>query len=110
MQLLKLKKISENELLLLWSDNTETKITLRHLRDECPCAECKGETVLFKAVPPSKPTVEIPGMYELKKVDLVGNYSLQPTWGDGHNTGLYSWDYLRHISTPSHNCQCGHSH
>jgi len=28
---------------------------------------------------------------------LVGGYAFQPTWGDGHNTGLYSYDYLRRI-------------
>jgi DUF971 family protein len=39
-------------------------------------------------------------MYDLKKIDVIGNYAIQPLWGDGHNTGLYGWDYLRQISTP----------
>jgi DUF971 family protein len=27
-------------------------------------------------------------------VEPVGNYAVQPTFSDGHNTGLFSWDYL----------------
>jgi DUF971 family protein len=32
----------------------------------------------------------------------VGGYAIQPTWEDGHGTGIYSWEYLEKIcSTPS---------
>jgi DUF971 family protein len=30
--------------------------------------------------------------------EYVGGYAWQPTWGDGHRTGLYSWNYLRKLS------------
>lgn len=39
-----------------------------------------------------------PGMYELKNLQAVGNYAVQAEWGDGHNTGIYSWDILRAIA------------
>lgn len=100
LQLTKLKKISDLELLLSWSDGVQTVIPIKKLRDECPCASCKGETVLFKSYAPTKLPIVTPGMYELKKVEVVGNYAIQPLWGDGHNTGLYGWEYLRQISTP----------
>ena len=29
-----------------------------------------------------------------ERVELVGNYALQFFWSDGHNTGIYTWDYL----------------
>lgn len=38
-----------------------------------------------------------PQSFELKKWQMVGGYALQPTWGDGHETGLYTYDYLRRI-------------
>jgi DUF971 family protein len=100
LQLVKLKKISDLELSLLWNDGAETRIAVRRLRDECPCANCKGESVLFESYAPVKLPVATPGMYELKKIEVIGNYSIQPVWGDGHNTGLYAWDYLRQISKP----------
>lgn len=100
MNLAKLKRHGENALALTWSDGQTTYITLQKLRDECPCANCKGETVLFESYQPAKLPVFVPGMYDLKKVEVVGNYSIQPHWGDGHQTGLYTFDYLRAISSP----------
>ncbi|ACF12693.1 conserved hypothetical protein [Chloroherpeton thalassium ATCC 35110] len=101
LQLIKLKKSGEQDLTLFWNDGVETKISFQRLRDECPCAECKGETVLFESTEPKKKSPETPGIYELRQVEVVGNYSIQPIWGDGHNSGLYSWEYLRKISTHS---------
>ena len=103
LQLVKLKKTSESELTLFWNDDTQTKISFKHLRDECPCAECKGETVLFASTEPNKKPPETPGLYELKNIEVIGNYAIQPTWGDGHASGLYSWEYLRKISEAAEN-------
>ncbi len=33
-------------------------------------------------------------MYEVKNIEVVGDYAIQITWTDGHNTGIYSWEYL----------------
>lgn len=38
-----------------------------------------------------------PGMYDLVRIQAVGNYAIQADWKDGHNTGIYSWDILRGI-------------
>ena len=100
MQLTKLKKISDSDLLLTWDDSRQTKVTIKRLRDECPCAGCAGETVLFESYQPVKLPITTPGMFELKKIELIGNYAIQPFWGDGHNTGLYSWELLNKISSP----------
>ena len=32
--------------------------------------------------------------WRMTDVSLVGSYALQPVWDDGHDTGIYSWDYL----------------
>jgi DUF971 family protein len=34
-------------------------------------------------------------------IELSGNYALKITWSDGHNTGLYRWDYLRSLDDES---------
>jgi DUF971 family protein len=41
-----------------------------------------------------------PSQTRLEDVRPVGRYALQPVWGDGHNSGLYTYDYLRA------NCEC----
>lgn len=35
---------------------------------------------------------------ELKSIEAVGNYALQPVWSDGHSYGIFSWEYLRELS------------
>jgi DUF971 family protein len=86
-----------NELLLKWDDGTETAIPLRLLRDHCPCASCQGETVLLKSYKPQAQP-ELPGKYTLTKAEQVGHYALQVHWGDGHQTGIYTWEKLRSLS------------
>jgi DUF971 family protein len=34
---------------------------------------------------------------ELKNVAVVGNYAVSLSWGDGHDTGIYSYRYLREL-------------
>ena len=84
-----------NELALKWDDGTESFIALEKLRRACPCAGCKGEMDvmgnLYKG--PEKPLR--PESFQLKGLAHVGGYAIQPQWGDGHSTGLYSFDYLR---------------
>jgi DUF971 family protein len=36
--------------------------------------------------------------FRLKGMQRVGGYAIQPTWEDGHGTGIYSWEYLRKIA------------
>ena len=93
----KINIIDDDKLQIIWEDDHKSLITLKYLRDECPCAGCKGETVLLKTYRPPTPTVITPGMYKIKNIETVGDYAIQITWEDGHNTGIYSWDYLMEL-------------
>ena len=60
----------------------------------CPCATCGGEPDVMGHV--DRPQVSYgPRSFELRDFKLVGGYALQPTWNDGHNTGLYTFRHLR---------------
>jgi DUF971 family protein len=107
LQLAKVKKEGNDQLVFTWSDGITTQITLKGLRDACPCAECQGETVLFESAPPQKPEVITPEMATLQRVEVVGNYSLQPYWADGHHSGLYTWEYLRGVTSQGDSHSCG---
>ena len=100
MYVLQLKQPSPEELTLTWDDGHAGRLTLKTLRDGCPCAGCKGETVLFRTYMPPAPVVETPGRYALKGAQAVGSYALQFTWGDGHHEGIYTWEHLRSL------CEC----
>jgi DUF971 family protein len=81
-------------LLITWNDGRESRHPLELLRDRCPCASCSGETVLMHTYTPPPIDRSTPGRYELKGIQQVGSYAIQLEWGDGHATGIYSWEYL----------------
>jgi DUF971 family protein len=35
--------------------------------------------------------------FELRRWEYVGGYAIQPHWGDGHASGIYSFPYLRQL-------------
>ena len=97
MHALSIKRTSEGELEVAWSDKHISRYTLPYLRAECPCAGCKGEVLFGKVYKPASLPVFTPGMNELRSLTPVGQYGVQAAWVDGHDTGIYSWDYLRLI-------------
>ncbi len=88
----KIERIDENKLKFTWNDGYESTFTLKFLRDNCPCATCSTEREEGQLV-----KLPVSGQYEIKEINLVGHYAIQITWGDGHNTGIYSFDYLRSL-------------
>jgi len=87
-----------DELAIKWDDGTESFVKFEILRRHCPCAGCRGEVDvmgnLYKN--PAKPLS--PAAFQLRKFNLVGGYGIQPTWGDGHGTGIFSFDYLKRVA------------
>lgn len=92
-----IRLVPPDKLVLKWDDGSESAVLLRVLRDNCPCASCQGETILLRKYEPM-PLPDLPGKYELKKAEQVGHYALQLFWGDGHATGIYTWDRLRSLA------------
>jgi DUF971 family protein len=82
---------------IIWEDENTSTIALKYLRDECPCATCKGETVLLKTYRPPVKKMITPEMYLIKNIETVGEYAIQITWKDGHNTGIYTYEYLKDL-------------
>ena len=86
------------ELAISWNDGSETFLRLADLRRACPCAACGGEPDVLGNI--ERPEVTYtPASFELRGYQLVGGYALQPTWGDGHGTGLYSFAFLKRLGT-----------
>ncbi|WP_189567165.1 gamma-butyrobetaine hydroxylase-like domain-containing protein [Roseibacillus persicicus] len=85
-----------NQLALAWSDGEENYYTFEALRRACPCANCQGEPDALGRVVRPNPTLG-PKAFDLISWETVGGYALQFRWGDGHSTGLYSYQYLRNL-------------
>ncbi|MEY2537638.1 MAG: hypothetical protein QOG67_1378 [Verrucomicrobiota bacterium] len=87
------------ELAVQWNDGTESYLILEQLRRACPCAACGGEPDVLGNI--SRPNVSYSNAsFDLIGFELVGGYAVQPRWGDGHATGIYSFQYLRRLSAP----------
>lgn len=84
-------KKEADKLTIVWDNDDVDSIRLVNLRYHCPCAICtenkekKGEGYipLFK-----KEEISI------ANIQAVGNYALGIEWKDGHNTGIYDFEYL----------------
>ena len=86
-----------NELAIRWNDGSESYLDLQFLRRACPCAACGGEPDVLGNI--LRPEVSYSDdSFELAGFQIVGGYALQPRWADGHNTGIYSFQYLRRLA------------
>ena len=73
---------------VVFSDGAHFRIPFELLRVYSPSAEVQGHAPGQETLQTGKRAVDI--------VDLkaVGHYALQPTFSDGHDTGIFSWDLL----------------
>jgi len=86
------------ELAIKWEDGSESFVPLEKLRRYCPCAGCQGEADIMGNVYRGPEKALQPSAFQLMRVANVGSYAIQPIWGDGHATGIYSFDYLRKVA------------
>ena len=89
-----------NELAIAWNDGEESYIRIDFLRRACPCAACGGEPDVLGNV--ERPNVTYTDKsFDLRSQSLVGGYALQPVWADGHDSGLYSFEFLKKLAKAS---------
>ena len=74
-----------------YDDGRSFDFPAEFLRVMSPSAEVKGHGADTRVTVPGKKNVRI------ARLDPVGNYAVRLTFSDGHNTGLYSWTYLRKL-------------
>jgi DUF971 family protein len=89
-------KATEGNLAIEWNDSHAGIYSGRHLRLSCRCAACVDEWTHEVTIKPE----QLPAVVKPEKIEVVGNYALHFSWSDGHNTGIYSYDYLRGL------CEC----
>ena len=84
---------------LVWADGRQSAFDWEYLRWRCPCAWCSGEGDRPGAL--QDRTELRPDETEMTDIELVGRYALQPTWKDGHDTGIYTFRALRALAEQS---------
>jgi DUF971 family protein len=77
---------------VVFDDGETVRLTAERLRVESPSAEVQGHSAREKRIVTGKENVAI------VDVQPIGNYAIKIVFDDGHDTGLYSWDYLRKLA------------
>ena len=81
------RRLADQRLLrIAWSDGHLREYPVAYLRGWGPCAACQGHGGERRFVH---------GNSDLERIELVGRYALTPVWADGHETGIFSYQYLR---------------
>jgi DUF971 family protein len=86
---------TKTTLTVSFDDGERFALPAEYLRVESPSAEVQGHRPEQKQIVRGKEKVKIAGL------EPVGNYAVRILFDDGHDTGLYSWDYL---------CELGREH
>jgi DUF971 family protein len=73
---------------IAFSDGRQFRLPYEYLRVYSPSAEVRGHGPGQEVLQTGKRQVEI------RSLEPVGSYAVQPMFSDGHTTGIYSWDYL----------------
>jgi DUF971 family protein len=76
---------------IAFSDGRSFRLPYEFLRVHSPSAEVRGHGPGQEVLQKGKSEVEI------RSLEPVGSYAVQPTFSDGHATGIYAWDYLYYL-------------
>jgi DUF971 family protein len=84
---------SDAVLRVTWADGRECRYAAASLRRLCPCAQCVNEFTGERMLRPETVADDL----LIADVGIVGRYALNFRWSDGHDTGIYSFRYLREV-------------
>jgi len=82
---------SERTLRLSWPDGRESLFNHAELRRQCPCSQCRA--FRLKGLTP-----RVDERVRLIEINSQG-YGVQLVFSDGHQRGIYPWDYLAQLSS-----------
>ncbi len=94
---LEIERLQNEGVRIRWGDHHEAIYPNPYLRECCQCASCVDEWSGNKKIASD----QIPEDIQVTSIKAMGRYAISIHWTDGHQTGIYPFDYLRKI------CPCG---
>lgn len=86
--------VGRNVLSITWEDGTTSELPIPYLRAWCPCAGCQGHGDEIRHRPAGD-DIHAQGLYEM------GAYAIGIRFSDGHDSGIFSWTWLRQLAPVS---------
>lgn len=96
---LEIASLKNEGIRIKWADGHAAVYPAPYLREQCQCASCVDEWSGEKRITAS----QIPEDIHSSLIETKGRYAISIHWSDGHDTGIYPFDYLRKIC-PCHQC------
>lgn len=89
----------DGRLIIEWSDGERRKYGVKELRDACPCATCRERRAQEEESPQLFPILSPAETEPLKLMEMkpVGNYAYGIHFSDGHDTGIFTFEFLRQL-------------
>jgi DUF971 family protein len=84
---------SDSAITIEWSDDKSFLYNASELRRACPCAGCVNEWTGERMLKPESVADDL----SFKNIGIVGRYALNFVFSDDHDTGIFSFKYLREI-------------
>ena len=95
-----IRRVEQGGIEITWSDGATGVYSPRLLRESCPCATCREKA----AAEPPRSTTLLPVIsaaeaqpLQLTSMHPVGNYAYNIAFSDGHDSGIYTFEYLREL-------------
>lgn len=101
-------KSEGDSLVIEWSDGVVHRLRWSFVREQCPCATCRAERENPDPKEDNPLNILQPGQAQpTRPVDMrpIGNYAYGIEFSDGHNTGIYSLEYLRFLGEHAANAE-----
>lgn len=80
----------EREVVITWAEDHRAAYPARYLRLRCHCAQCREEMSGRPLLDPAT----VPEDIRPLSIALMGSYAIRIDWSDGHDTGIYPFEYL----------------
>ena len=80
-----------------WSDGHQGTYPYSYLRSNCPCAGCENRPPRQRELEPGQLPILGQRLPHPIGANPVGHYAIQFRWNDGHEAGIYSFDFLRRL-------------
>lgn len=89
-----IRLVGDNEVLILWQNDSRSLLSAPYLQLSCRCAHCvdewTGEVLVSQA--------DIDDQVKIRSIDSVGNYGVKFAFSAGCRNGIYSFEYLDALS------------
>lgn len=97
---IEIARLAQTGIRIRWSDGHQAVYPHSYLRENCRCASCIHEWSGERLIPAGS----IPEDIAPTQIQAIGHYAVSIHWSDGHDTGIYPFDFLKEI------CPCESCH